>query len=462
MDPQPLKPQNKSLGLAPSTNELFFSVMPKEKSVPKINTESIAQATIIQTKPKTKINFKLIFIILFVLAILGGTAFAIFYKLNKSKDTVSTDQTQQTEAPIIQPEGVTTTNIWQEQYFGAQLCESVANCGDSADPDEDGLTNLQEFSENTDPLNSDTDSDGLADGDEINIFGGSPKELRTAGNATYTDADDAKGGFDTPLGGIKLSTERLELLKQKMSQFGLHSPTTETLGEAVNIKYNYTGQSSEISLANLNLDSSSNAKLDRDIQRSSTIKKLGNALIKYKAAKQKFPTVANFADMANLVKPYNNVATNPVDPINQGQFVYSYSVSQNAQDFSMTYFSETQNKPIRFSLSDAVAHASEENASANDTQRLEDLETIRTALLIYSSSKAAEGQNYTLPTKQTYKVQLVPEFIDSIPKDPKSGQDYSYTVSENLDSFVLKGNLENPSAGQNGIICTEEEECHIY
>ena len=39
------------------------------------------------------------------------------------------------------------------------------------DPDHDGLTNLQEFQQGTDPRNPDTDGDGINDGDEVNATG---------------------------------------------------------------------------------------------------------------------------------------------------------------------------------------------------------------------------------------------------------------------------------------------------
>ena len=56
------------------------------------------------------------------------------------------------------------------------------NAGDAAqDADNDGLNNLAEFSAGTDPNNSDTDGDGLSDGDEVNLFDT---------DATRSDTDD--------------------------------------------------------------------------------------------------------------------------------------------------------------------------------------------------------------------------------------------------------------------------------
>ncbi|MDX1480668.1 MAG: S8 family serine peptidase [Woeseiaceae bacterium] len=52
----------------------------------------------------------------------------------------------------------------------------------SADADDDGLVNLDEYLQGTNPLEPDTDADGLTDGDEVNVYGTNPA-------ASDTDAD---------------------------------------------------------------------------------------------------------------------------------------------------------------------------------------------------------------------------------------------------------------------------------
>jgi hypothetical protein len=77
-----------------------------------------------------------------------------------------------------------TDSGWQKYYFGSADCQSAGICAGSADPDNDGLNNNDEYRFGTNPKSSDTDLDGLVDGYEI-LNGSNPLVAKTS---TTTDA----------------------------------------------------------------------------------------------------------------------------------------------------------------------------------------------------------------------------------------------------------------------------------
>ncbi len=83
----------------------------------------------------------------------------------------------------------TATALSMVQTVEAQVREQAALATVAAatlsalnDDDNDGLTNSQEASLGTNPANPDTDSDGLADGEEVNVFGTNPKNMDSDGD----------------------------------------------------------------------------------------------------------------------------------------------------------------------------------------------------------------------------------------------------------------------------------------
>lgn len=66
---------------------------------------------------------------------------------------------------------------------------------DMADIDSDGLTNYEEYVLGTDPYSTDTDGDGLSDGDEVNVYNTDPLNP-DSDNDTVIDSDEINFGLD--------------------------------------------------------------------------------------------------------------------------------------------------------------------------------------------------------------------------------------------------------------------------
>ena len=173
-----------------------------------------------------------------------AAAFGAYLLLGKKKQPASNASNIAVNSNVnngAAQEGVSTPVDWQKRYFGNERCQDLAICGDSADPDHDGLTNV-EYGYKTDPNNPDSDSDGLADGDEVHAFGSSPLTGRTYSSGQYNDADFVKGGYDTTT-NEKFTPEKLTDIKSKIAQSGLHQPTISTLGTDALAQYGFVDTS---------------------------------------------------------------------------------------------------------------------------------------------------------------------------------------------------------------------------
>lgn len=377
-----------------------------------------------------------------------------------------------TPAPSTEPAPTfETTTEWRVQYFTTTDCDAT-QCGDAEDPDQDGLSNLKEFQLGTNPTSPDSDTDGLVDGDEVQVFGCSPLDIHTAGDAAYTDADDLKGGWDCgrPAGSAdKMTDEKLHQIQTQAAAHPLHDGTLKALGETA-VKYQLEPASSTTPEAQptdvpaelpSGFDSDPQALLERDLQRLGTIKKVGVALIKYQADNKAYPDVPDFGALMLKLKPYITVATNAQDPVNKAPFVYVYNYLQDGLDFDLTYYSETQKQLIRYTSTQAKKDADAEGAVSRDGQRVQDLEKIRSALLIYSAATVQSGKNFNFPQASQYKQKMVPQYMKALPVDPTTGKDYDYSASKDGATFTLRVALENPASGTSGYACNQDS-CQTY
>jgi plastocyanin len=126
-----------------------------------------------------------------------------------------------------------------KKYFNFEVCSDQSQCGDEADSDKDGLNNYDEFKEDTNPLNPDSDSDGLADGDEKFIYQTDPKDKFTDKTAlalekNYTDGIQIKNGYDPLVPRMKMTDDRLKQISNNTTKYTLHEPSITTLKPVIN------------------------------------------------------------------------------------------------------------------------------------------------------------------------------------------------------------------------------------
>jgi len=457
----------------------FFNVMPKGRASndgfiePKIETQISRQTPEAQSSDSagSKKKYKFYIIMGLILLIGGPLGYFLIYKYGSKVDETDIvvvgpgDRVSPTPPPPASEPGFTTPKEWREKYFPG--CTDPTSCGDEANPDRDGLSNLEEHSGRTDPNNPDSDQDGLADGDEVNVFGTDPLDSHTAKDELYSDLDYFRGGYSIST-RLLMTPEQIKALTEKMKTFGLHQTTFKSLGEILKTLYNFSAVDSSVPPAPTppdglpnEVDSSPAAQQDRDTQRSNAIKNVEIALVKYYDDNKAYPLAEDFASMFVMIKPYWKVAINPVDPINQEPYVYIYEVNETGSDFVLSFYSELAKQAIKKTAADAQKDAAFQEAEIYDNQRQTDVERLRTALLLYSQDHIAGNQQFVFPAEDKYKAVLPPEYISEIPKDPKTGEDYEYKTSGTFDTFTIKAVLGNPAEGTTGWMCNQDE-CRDY
>jgi hypothetical protein len=412
--------------------------------------------------PKRRwLSVLIIVLVVLALGAAGTFGYMKFFKSDQPDNNQPSNNNQQQNPDQNSVSGTSKIPAdWISKYF--ENCTDPKICGDEADADKDGLNNLQEYDLGVDPNNSDSDKDGLADGDEVNIFGFNPSSLHTSNNFKYSDTIDAKDKWNANKKRLFNDSE-LQSIAQKVQEFGFHSPTTTTLSpELINQYTNYNKEDVKGSL-NLDLESTSSA-LDRDVQRAETIKKLSYALLKYKSTNSSYPNTNSFDQMIDQIQPLLvTTAVNTTDPVNATPYIYTYSTISKGADFSLGYYSETQKQQINIKSADAQKNQSKDQIIQRDIQRKADIEQIFGALELYASSieNTGDANSRKYPSQSQWKDSLKPKYIAVIPVDPQTSKDYVYTVSDDLDSFALQSTFENPPTGKKGYFC-DQDSCGYY
>jgi hypothetical protein len=127
---------------------------------------------------------------------------------------------------------------WTKAKFTAEnlnddgSCKVLSICGEKSEPDNDGLTNIDEYNFQTDPLNPDTDLDGVSDGDEVHIYYTDPTK-KDSDNDTFEDGDEITNCYD-PITATKnkLSAARKNQMTTIATTMPLHKTTLDKLKKA--------------------------------------------------------------------------------------------------------------------------------------------------------------------------------------------------------------------------------------
>lgn len=160
--------------------------------------------------------------------------------VNAYEKAIGTDK----DKPDTDNDGLTD---YQEIYFTGtdplkfdSVTDGISDA--EADSDEDGLSNVKEIEIGTNPQISDTDCDGLSDGDEINIYGTDPLNPDTD-NDGISDGEEVKLGLDPKNGssdGKTLDSERT---------FSQHIDVNSEIFSEINIEQNPFKVSMDITAA---------------------------------------------------------------------------------------------------------------------------------------------------------------------------------------------------------------------
>jgi hypothetical protein len=220
-------PQNAPENFAP-TPEYFTPPAPNYQQIPNYQQPEILNNSTIQP-PKSK-KILIISLAAVILIIITGvliflnypkqipaqtnipaqktqTSFEISSATSSQNSTISQKVlvTGGPETPASKAKINVNTQIlpaWLDQKF-ATISGAVENsrcvletvCGEATDYDKDGLSNLYESNYGTDPLDFDTDKDGLADGDELIIYYTDPTKA-DSDTDSFKDSDELGNCYD--------------------------------------------------------------------------------------------------------------------------------------------------------------------------------------------------------------------------------------------------------------------------
>ncbi|MFZ0545336.1 MAG: protein kinase [Candidatus Promineifilaceae bacterium] len=199
-----------------------------------IRTQSSYQPLDAQLAVKPRIPIALLGVILILVCLVGAAGVFLLFN-NGTRETVDVEATneaqliaqQQTEEarPTTMEQPTPDAQETQTAEKAVEAEETVAAISTESDEDEDndGLSDLLELALGTDPDVSDTDGDGLLDGEEINQFNSDPTKADTDGDDLadgeeiriyHTSANNPDTDGDGVTDGQEIESGRNPLLQE--------------------------------------------------------------------------------------------------------------------------------------------------------------------------------------------------------------------------------------------------------
>ncbi|MEK6545502.1 MAG: hypothetical protein AABZ28_03105 [Nitrospinota bacterium] len=176
-----------------SVSEPVVSEQPLQR--PSLSPEEMQQrVATMQSEQTSGGGLKVAIVILAVLVVVGA-AFFISWRILTSRTPVTPP------SPLV-PDSTTepTTPNQSETIVPEQVPESIPDS--TVDTDQDGLTDEVELQLGTDINSADSDTDGLFDREEVDVYLTDPLNPDTDGD-TFADGMEVEGGYD-PNGPGKL------------------------------------------------------------------------------------------------------------------------------------------------------------------------------------------------------------------------------------------------------------------
>lgn len=176
--------------------------------IPEMNAESINPAPMYAMK-EPALGKIILFVVLAI--ILGGLGFGGWWVYSNYFNKSKVNTVEVVETPITTPDTANAINAIVTETpatipTDVELNRDINNdkilFGEPIDSDKDGLDDVREKEIGTDPSISDTDGDGLIDGDEVIIWKTNPMMADTDGDG-HVDGAEVYNGYN-PLGPGKL------------------------------------------------------------------------------------------------------------------------------------------------------------------------------------------------------------------------------------------------------------------